>query len=228
MALQRATFARLKADLTTVDESMSVQYNPTEFSMTKGVQYAEIGIPGLNQPIQQFVNGSAETVTVDLFFDTTEIAMDESEEVKAVTLLTDRFYQLVRVNNDIKAPPVCLFSWGEKGFPGSTLQLGSMRLRQNGFKCIVESITQKFTLFSPLGLPLRATLTIKLREYQTLAELVDAVTYTTTTVEENTTLDDLASRAYNDPSRWREIADANNIADPLNLVTGSVLNLPPV
>ena len=30
--------------------------------------------------------------------------------------------------------------------------------RRNGFKCIVESVKQKFTLFSPEGVPLRATL----------------------------------------------------------------------
>ena len=42
--------------------------------------------------------------------------------------------------------------------------------RRNGFKCIVESVKQKFTLFSPEGIPLRATLTVALREYKTLDE----------------------------------------------------------
>ena len=42
--------------------------------------------------------------------------------------------------------------------------------RRNGFRCVLESVRQKFTLFSPDGVPLRATLTVTLREYKTLAE----------------------------------------------------------
>ena len=40
--------------------------------------------------------------------------------------------------------------------------------RRNAFRCIVESVKQKFTLFSPEGVPLRATLTVTLREYRQL------------------------------------------------------------
>ena len=44
----------------------------------------------------------------------------------------------------------------------------SAKQRVNGFRCIIEFIKQNFTLFSSEGVPLRATLTVSLREYRTL------------------------------------------------------------
>ena len=41
------------------------------------------------------------------------------------------------------------------------------------FQCVVESVRQKFTLFSPEGIPLRATLSVTLREYKTLEQQLD-------------------------------------------------------
>jgi nucleoid-associated protein YgaU len=223
MTFARASFTRLNVDLS-LGERLEVQYNPTEFSFTKSVQYAEVGIPGLNAPIQQFVRGNAETVSVELFFDTTEFGT--AGDPKPVTLLTDQFYQLIRVDPHIKAPPICLFSWSERGFPGSNLKQGNVQLREHGFRCLVESVMQKFTLFSPEGIPLRAMLTVKLREYQTLTDLVTATEQSVTLIEDNTTLDEIANRAFNDPTRWRDIAELNNIDDPLELRPGSILNLP--
>jgi hypothetical protein len=224
MTLARAAFTRLNADLS-LGARMEVQYNPTEFSFTKGVTYAEIGIPGLDMPVQQFVRGNAESVSVELFFDTTEFGTGDDAAVKPVTLITDQFYQLIRVDPKIKAPPVCLFSWGDTGFPGSNLKQGDTQLREHGFRCLVESVTQKFTLFNPQGIPLRATLSVKLREYQTLTDLVAATEQEVTLIQDNVTLDQVASRVFNDPTKWREIAAFNNVDDPLSLTAGSILSL---
>jgi len=135
---------------------------------------------------------------------------------------------LIRVDPQAKTPPVCLFSWGKTGFPGSNLKRGQTQLREHGFQCIVENVTQKFTLFSPLGIPLRATLTVRLREYQTLTELAEALTQSVTLVAEGQTLDQIASREFNDPSKWRQIAEMNGIDDPLDLSAGLSLELPKI
>jgi nucleoid-associated protein YgaU len=231
MPLQRAAFVRLKPDLVEEAGRMVIQFNPKELSFSKGVQYAEIGIPGLDLPLQQFVRGQAETLDVNLFFDTTEHGMGEERSVRPVTLLTDQFYQLIRIDGETGAPPVCRFTWGEIGFPGSNLS-GSWGSesnwgRKNGFQGIVESVSQNFTLFSPLGVPLRATLAVRMREYLTLAQAVSVLSERVRIVDQNQTLDQIASRAYNDPSKWREIADFNNISDPLSLAAGTALGLPP-
>ncbi|HZN92941.1 MAG TPA: hypothetical protein VFB81_09545, partial [Myxococcales bacterium] len=39
-------------------------------------------------------------------------------------------------------------------------------------------------------------------------------------------LDELAARLYGDPSRWRALARANDLDDPLHLRGGTVLQLP--
>ena len=224
MTLAKAAFTRLNADLS-LGPRMEVQYNPSEFSFTKGVQYAEIGVPGLHMPVKQFDRGNPENATHELFFDTTEFGTADEASVKPVTLITDQFYQLIRVDPRIKAPPICLFSWSDTGFPGSNLRQGETQLREHGFRCLVESVTQKFTLFSPQGIPLRATLSVKLREYQTLTDLVSATEEEVTLIEDNVTLDEVANRAFNDPTRWREIAEFNNVDDPLALTPGSLLDL---
>src|SRR5438876_4833231 len=97
---------------------IEVQYNPTELSYDKGVQLAEIPIPGLDAPLQQFVRGQAEKLTVELFFDTTEQGM--GKRATSVTTLTDKIYQLIKIEPNRHAPPICTFVWSEQ-FPGSSI-----------------------------------------------------------------------------------------------------------
>src|SRR6266542_64484 len=136
---------------------IELQYNPTELSWDKSAQIAEISIPGLDAPLQQFVRGQAEKLTLELFFDTTDHGVGKG--AVSVTTLTDRIYQLVKIEPTRHAPPICTFIWNDQ-FPGSSISDASGNQRRNGFTCVVESVTQKFTLFSPAGVPLRATLTV--------------------------------------------------------------------
>ena len=47
-------------------------------------------------------------------------------------------------------------------------------------------------------------------------------------LREGETLSSLAAREYNDSSKWRVIADANNIDDPENVAAGTIVELPPL
>lgn len=231
----RAKFQRLKRLSGSFEKEaeLEVDFNPTEFTFAKGAQIAEIAIPGLDMPILQFVRGQTETLSLDLFFDSTDTGMDDS--AVPVTECTDRFYQLIKIDPETHAPPVCRFVWGQAGFPGSKLTgRWASQNRQNGFQCIVESVRQRFTLFSPLGVPLRATLTVALREYRTLQQQVQEIRFRssdrtrTHVVQRGDTLSRLAAQAYDDPSRWRAIAEHNGIIDPLDLQPGVVLEIPPL
>lgn len=216
-------------------EQIPVQFNPTEFSLDKGVQVAEIAIPGLDAPLQQFVRGQAEKLTMDLFFDTTENGM--GKRATSVTTYTDRIYQLVKIEPKRHAPPICTFVWNDM-FPGSSV--GSLievpfgNQRRNGFQCIVENVKQKFTLFSPEGVPLRATLTVTLREYKTLEEQLQHLNLNSPDrtqshiVQGGETLAGIAARHYERPGEWRRIAEANRIEDPRRLVAGAFLTVPPI
>src|SRR5258705_12614255 len=100
-------------------ESIELQYNPTELTWEKGAQIAEITIPGLDAPLQQFVRGQAEKLTLELFFDTTDQGMGKG--AVSVTTRTDRIYQLIKIEPTRHAPPICTFVWNNQ-FPGSSLK----------------------------------------------------------------------------------------------------------
>lgn len=229
---RKAIFQRLAADLTTVEAEIAVSYNPKEIQLSKQVQLAEVGIPGLDSPILQFVRGQAETLNLELFFDTTD-AGTAGRGVVPVTERTDQFYQLVKINKHLHAPPVCRFVTGD-GFPGSQMDSHWTTQARDDFTCLVESIQQRFTLFSPDGVPLRAQLTVTLKEFKTLDEQISQIDFQspdftkTHVVQQGETLNAIAHQAYGDSARWRDIAAHNSVDDPLDVAPGTILTLPPV
>jgi hypothetical protein len=221
--LQKAQLVPLDRNLQPAGRPISVQHNPTEFTLARGVHYAEIAIPGLDSPLLQFVNGQAETLTLDLFFDSTD-------EGTSVTAKTDPIYKLVEIDPATLAPPVCRFTWAGTGFPGAVWR----SQRTNGFQCVIESLRQRFTLFSSAGVPLRAVLTVTMKEYRPLAEQVRSsaagpgTQSRTHTVVAGETLSSIAGTEYGDTGQWRPIAAKNNISDPTALRAGTTLQIPPL
>lgn len=212
-------------------EEIKVQYNPNELSLDKSAQFAEIAIPGIDAPLQQFVRGQSERMTLELFFDTTEDGMGKG--ATSVTTETDKIYGLLKIIPDRHAPPICTFVWNDK-FPGCDISANLGNQRRNQFKCIVESVRQRFTLFNPDGVPLRATLSVTLREYKTLVEQLDQLnlsspdrTHAHITARDET-LAGIAHRYYEKPRNWRAIAEENGIEDPRRLEPGRVLTIPPI
>jgi hypothetical protein len=215
------------------DTWFEASYNPTEYTLSKTAQFAEHAIPGLDSPILQFVRGQAETLTLDLFFDTSDSGM--GEHAAAVTEKTDKFYRLVKMSGASHAPPICRFSWGERGFAGSELYGDwAGQRRTDGFTCVVESLRQRFTLFSSEGVPLRAVLTVSMKEYKSVEQQLSELNLQSAdqthahTVRQGETLSDIATAAYGDPREWRTIAVTNAIADPLAVPPGSILTVPPL
>jgi len=235
MSRTMARFQRLKRDLVRIEGEVAVQFNPNELTLNKAAQFAEVVIPGLDAPILQFVRGQAETLTVDLFFDTTEDGT--LDDARAVTELTDRFYQLIKIDRHTHAPPVCRFVWPDRGFAGSQMtgQWESQNAsRQNGFQCVVESVRQRFTMFATNGRPLRATLSVSLKEYKTLDDQIAEIFMQSPDhthahiVQRGDTLARIAAARYDDPLQWRAIAEQNGLDDPSALHPGQILEVPPI
>lgn len=238
--LVKAKFRRLNTKVTPytpTGKAVEVQFNPTEFTLTKGAQIAEIAIPGLDMPILQFVRGQTETMALELFFDSTEADARTDADALSVTEKTDAFYQLIKIDRETHAIPVCRFEWADKMFPGGGLtdQWASQNdLRTNGFNCIVENVRQRFTMFSPKGVPLRATLSVQLKEYKSLDQQITQLNLQspdhthTHVVQRGDTLAGIANKTYGDPREWRAIASHNNLSNPMALVPGMVLEIPPI
>jgi hypothetical protein len=243
MQPQLAYFQRLKPDgKTKVGDAYEVMFNPTDFTLSKGTQLAEVTVPGLDTPLQQFVRGQTEKLTVKLLFDSTDTGM--GRRAKSVTAQTDKFYSLVKIDADTHAPPVCEFVWGTK-FPGVDLpaeenqeakenQKAKVNQKRRKFVGVVENIQQEFQLFTPAGVPLRAQLTVTLREYKTLPTQLEQLRLESPdrtrshVVQRGDTLSGIAGRHYESPADWRPIALANKIEDPRRLRPGVTLRIPPI
>lgn len=217
----------VKAFLTRKDNPALVVpclFNPKELSVEKSNQFAEVNIPGLSSPIYQFVRGNARSVTMDLFFDTYEEGID-------VRLFTDRITGwdagsmfsklpgaakgLMDIDSELHAPPVCLFIWGAFIF-----------------QCIIERVSKRFTMFLPEGIPVRATLSVTLKEYREVEvqvkelDLHSADLTKRWIVTQGDSLWSIAAKEYGEPADWRLIAEANEIDNPRILSPGQELVIP--
>ena len=191
-----------------IKDMVTVLFNPTEYSLEKSNEFASINIPGLKSPLLQFSRGNLETLSMDLFFDTYEKNID-------VRTYTSRVTDLMKIDPEIHAPPILMFVWGTFTFT-----------------CVLARATKKFTLFSPEGIPLRATLNVTFNEYKTEISMKERPLESSDrtklyTIKEGDSLWAIAAEEYGDPSFWRVIADHNHIENPRLPKVGQEIALPP-
>jgi nucleoid-associated protein YgaU len=185
-----------------------VMFNPPEYQLAKTNQFAEIGIPGLGSSLLQFVRGSSQTLTMELFFDTTDLGID-------VRLITGLVVGLTSLNPDTHGPPRLLFVWGTLVFP-----------------CVLESVTQRFDYFNTLGMPLRARLNVSFKGHDLLEDLIASIPLLSAdrtkrrVLNQGESLQQIAAEEYGDPRKWRAIAEASNIDNPLTIAPGQGLTVP--
>lgn len=220
-----------KVDLqgSAIGDPMTLKYAPAEMSFSKASQFAEVAIPGLEQPLLQFVRGEAETLNLELFFDSTDAGTGPA--AVAVTQEVEAFHKLVQIHGNFHAPPLVRVTWGTD-FPGTAM--GESLTAGDAFTAVVLSVARRFTLFSPDGKPLRATVSLALKHYATVAEQVAAINYQSSdhtrihVVAEGETLALIAHDAYADVNQWRVIAEHNNLSNIRDLTPGDRLELPPL
>lgn len=189
--------------------SIPLCFNPTEFQTAKTNTFQEVPIPGLDAPPIQYVRGASEKLTFEALVD----CSDDMTNVKKKYV--DPLRKLLAISGPIHAPPVVKFVWNDFEFTG-----------------VIESLTTTYTLFADAGHPVRAKLQLALKEYTTveaqkaLAKKQSPDLEKTYVVRRGDTLSGIAEAAYGDPSRWRDIAEANGIVDPRVIVAGSLITIP--
>lgn len=191
-------------------EEIRFRFNPSEYSIDKSMNYGEQTIAGITTPLTQFVSGESETLSMELFFDTTE-----DEETTDVYERTKRLDWLLEIDSQLHAPPKCQFVWG-------TLE----------FKAVLESANKQFTMFLRDGTPVRARADVSFRRYRTPEEQSkenpkqSADRRAVWQVTADDTLWLIAHEEYGDATKWRPIADANGIDEPRDLRPGTELVIP--
>jgi nucleoid-associated protein YgaU len=190
-------------------DEVGVLFNPTEYSLEKGNEFANINIPGLESPLLQFVRGGLGTLSMDLFF-------DSYEEGKDVRDYTGKITKLLRVEKELHAPPIVRFVWGKLIFTA-----------------VISRITQKFTMFLGDGVPVRATLSVTFNEYATEFSQKEKVLNSRDrtkhyVLKEGDSLWLIAEKEYGDAAQWRAIATANKIINPRIMTPGREIVVPPI
>lgn len=188
--------------------AIRVLFNPTQYQLSQSIQISEDDVPGLSAPVRQFASGRGRSLSMSLFFDTYEAGTDVRDH-------TNRIYGLLDIDETLHRPPICSFSWG--GF---------------SLTCLVQSVSGTFKLFLPSGVPVRAELTVSLKEFVSVEQQAKETKTQSAdhakrfTVRRGDTLATIAAAEYGDPGRWRVIAEANGIADPMAIAPGLTLRLP--
>lgn len=191
------------------DPRIPLRFNPSEYQLQKSNNFAEIGIPGLESPPIQFVRGAAEKLSLELLADTSDTLEDVREKY------VNKLRNLMRLNAETHAPPIVAFTWDAQVFKG-----------------VLESLTITYVMFSPDGVPLRAKLSVTLKEYRPAAvQFRESPTFSpdfdkTFVVRRGDTLSGIAGQVFRDPGRWREIARANDVVDPRRIRPGDALRIP--
>ena len=208
----RATLVKayLKIEVPEVpDPIVPLHFNPTEYQLQKANNFAEIAIPGLESPPIQFVRGNSEKLSVDLLVDTSDTLEDVRERY------TNKLRALMNIQTELHAPPIVSLVWDSDIFKG-----------------VLESLNITYVMFSAEGVPIRAKLSAVMKEYRPVEiQVRESPTASpdfekSYVVRRGDSLSGIAAVVYQDASKWREIAVANEIQDPRRLEPGRVLNLP--
>ncbi|HEV2860982.1 MAG TPA: LysM peptidoglycan-binding domain-containing protein [Pyrinomonadaceae bacterium] len=199
--------------------SFDVLFNPTEYSFEDGSTWQDQE-RNRQKPELQYTGGERVKLTMELFFDTYETGEDvRAHTSKLANLLVPKF-------GDGKRPPVLELSWGQAD--------PSIASAYFPFVCVLEKLTQKFTLFNETGTPVRATANVTFKQFRLPEEELKrnpqrkSFPQRVYTVRSGDTLSGIAAKHWKDPTRWREIADSNPVDNPRLLEPGQTLLIPAI
>jgi hypothetical protein len=197
--------------------TIPVLFNPREYTIAKTNNWTFKPVTGATMPPAQFGGGMPRTLNLN------GLLLDASLAGPGGTIrpLVEQLFELTKAGGSgggaNSVPPFVTFAWGAV----------------TTFKAVVTQLSVAYKLFQPNGEPIRAEVTMALTEAEQ-SEVAPSQNPTTKalaglgvhTVKDGDTLQSIAYRTYGDATRWRAIADANDIDNPLHLRRGRSLVLP--
>jgi Contractile injection system tube protein/LysM domain len=215
-----AGFERATLEIEGEGSPIECLFNPTEYSISKTNVWKVEPVTGSALPPPQFTGGLPRELTLELLFDTSD---SDSKDVREIT---DKLLKATEVGESGGGrPPTITFGWGQTV----------------SFKAVARQLTIRYTLFRADGSPIRALAHMSLMQAEKAQDGssgpggtpgggnpttrgIDAIS--AHVVRDGDSLPSIAFAAYGDPTRWRAIAEANEIDDPLSLQRGRSLAIP--
>lgn len=222
MAQLIGSFVKAKLEIgKPAEKTISCIFNPSSYSISNRAMYKEKNEMG-DAAIPQFIGIAPMELKVTLIFDSSSLMQlasnglsqsisDQIKEPEPVSVYTNELMKLVMVKPDEHQPPLVTFCWGNLEFTGH-----------------VKFLEHTYTMFTMSGKPIRASVKLVIVHendgYKTPLESPDRTKYTT--YAEGMSLWMLAYKEYGDCEKWRVIAKANGIENPLDLKPGQMLKIP--
>jgi hypothetical protein len=146
--------AKEKISIGSLDEpsvSIKAQYNPKDLQVDLEVPWQKHNQANKSneQGIHlEFTGANGREMTVELLFD----AYEEKGSIKDKIATIEKLASVIKAGSKKGAdrrPHRCVVKWG------TTVE---------SFRCVIESVSTKYTMFTDDGTPVRATCTVKLKE----------------------------------------------------------------
>ena len=192
-------------------DTIKCAFNPESYTISKTNIWTYKPNQSKDWPTPEFGGGMPMTYRLTLLLDTSLQGPDQSVKDQANALMK-------AMHGGGSAPKFVIFSWGANKLP----------------KAAPLSISIQYALFHPNGDPMRAFVDLELAQAEDSSPPGQAQNPTTRgtqglrshVIQDGDSLHSIAYDAYGDATRWRVIAEANGIDNPLRLRRGSSLAIP--
>ncbi len=192
-------------------DTIQCAFNPETYTISKTNIWTYKPNQSKDYPKPEFGGGMPMVYRMQLLLDVSLQGSDKS--------IKDQANALMKAMHGGGSPPKFVtFSWGSTTLP----------------KAAPLSISIQYTLFHPNGDPMRAFVDLELAQADDSSPPGQAQNPTTRgtaglrthIVQDGDSLHSIAYESYGDATRWRAIARANEIDDPLVLRRGTSLSIP--
>jgi len=196
--------------------SVKCMFNPFEYTVSKTNSYEQKSKNRSDVPQVEFKGSGPQVLKLSLVFDTFETKENLTETTRKLWKLMESKTRSDSNKNKKVPPPEVAFEWGIFRFVA-----------------VITEMSQKFILFNKEGTPVRAKVDITFTQHKDLEDYkktnptsgggeVNRVWRVTS----GDRLDLIAYSVYGDATKWRRIAEANKILDPLRITPGLELLIP--
>lgn len=211
-------------------DSISFTFNPSSYTISSKPSYRDVRHLMQDTERKEFLGGVIRTMEATLIFDSfSDNDLFPESEMQSVKNLTEgvenrlkpitdklkKLEQAAHVSGELHRPPTVIFSWGNLNFKG-----------------VITGYSAEYTMFSMEGKPIRATVRLSIAEEKDPAAAARENPFEspdrtkTRVLVEGMSLWSVAYEEYNDCEKWRIIAKANNIMNPLDIRPGQVIKVP--